>query len=287
MQETSSGWRLNENQTSDIIIEEMETALRKEVSKFSRGSQVRRIHTPKQTEEDDYWRGQIDLEDTSEGNFKVVILPEKEGLTKVINEDITQHHKTGNVGGKNRRVAEMSVINRTSTISDRKVTEMNEFTGSDRVLSSSVKQSKYGEKVPEASSKEEKRTRRNVEILTAPKGKNVEKKTVGSTALLSTEESDDNGRIPHADENRVERKKDAFSNVSTAMENHALNFSTPPDSFQDLGSGIHATAYTFVVSHHKSSGKISCSKRPGSFDLGSFDRMDLPSQPIASVNTIT
>ena len=216
-------WRLNENQTSDIIIEEMETALGKEVSKFSRGPQVRRIHTPKQTEEDDYWRGQIDLEDTSEGNFKVVILPEKKGLTKVSNEDITQHHKTGKVGGKNRRVAEMSTINKTSTISDRKITDMNEFTDSDRVLSSNVKQSKYDEKAPEATSKEENRTRRNVEIITAPKGRNVKNKGVGSTALLSIEESDDKGTIPPAGENRVESRKDTFSHVSTAKENHALS----------------------------------------------------------------
>ena len=154
MQETSPKWRLSENQTSDIIIEEMETALREEVSKFSRDPQVRRIHTPKQTEEDDYWRGQIDLDDASEGNFKVVILPEKKGLTKVSNEDITQHHKSGNMGGKNRKVAEMNAINRPSTISDRKITEMNELTDSDRVLSSSVKQSRYDEKPPEASSNE-------------------------------------------------------------------------------------------------------------------------------------
>ena len=57
MQETSTGWRLNENQASDIIIEEMETALRKEASKFSRGPQVRRIDSSKATAEDDNWRG--------------------------------------------------------------------------------------------------------------------------------------------------------------------------------------------------------------------------------------
>ena len=81
---------------------------------------------------------------------------------------------------------------------------------------------------------------RNVEIVTAPKRRNVENKTVGSCTLVSIEEGDDNGRNPRANINRTETKKDAVIDVSTTNENYTL--SRGPESFP--------ATYTCAVSHH-------------------------------------
>ena len=90
---------------------------------------------------------------------------------------------------------------------------------SDKVLSSSVHWSKSDKKAPAASAKEENKTRKNVQIVTAPRQRNVENKTIGSTGLISAEKSEDNGTNPCADEKRAESKNDVC-HVSTAMENH-------------------------------------------------------------------
>ena len=199
MQETSSSsnWKSKTNPASDVIIEEMETTLIEEVSKFSGGPQDRNVNTVNQPEENDESDEQMDIDDVSERNWKVVILPEKKGLMKVSNEDMAQYHKTVTYDENTTEVSE--------SISDAHVSNKTKQLKSDKTVSDS--------------SETKHETRRRVENVLRSNVRRT--KTVNTVCdrpgEVCTEETSDSEAIQHPDKTKAGNFDGSFHHVSIAI----------------------------------------------------------------------
>ena len=104
MEKTTSVSEVATNKSTDVIIEEMETTLREEVSKFTKGSQMKRVNAADNSNATSKLDLVTDITDSNDGsrrNWKVVILPEKKGLTKLKNQVRTKDNET-TVSGERR-----------------------------------------------------------------------------------------------------------------------------------------------------------------------------------------
>ena len=117
MEEASSDLKGPTNKSSDVIIKAMETTLREEVSKFTRGSQNQGVNIANKSNiQAEVDRVVVQAESTELGNdsrrnWKVVILPEKKGLTKIRNQERTKHGESaGECERRSSRLAAKKIV---------------------------------------------------------------------------------------------------------------------------------------------------------------------------------